>query len=362
MTGNGRPRADTQLKVGLVGTGGVASKYAALYGEYPRSRLVAVHDPFDAAIGTLAAGAGATVARSLEELLDADLDAVVISTPNRLHLGQTVAALSSGRHVLLQKPMTTTVEEADALVDAAGRSGRTLAMYMNSLDSPVHRDIRRMIVEGVLGEVGAVNCKLANGMGHRWRPDTANFWRASRQAVGGGSFAMLACHYINLAQWLIDDEIVRAAAMGKSLMCGHIEGDDIMTAVVEFGRGGLGTIESSWCVRGEQMSVHGSTGSIAYIDSTVATLKGDTAFEGEVIRYREPGSRMVVDGLSAPAMGDWRNPYNQHRRFVDAILDGTPVEVPAEVGLRDMRVIAACYRAAEAGAQVDLRHNEGRAA
>ena len=333
-----------KLRVGLLGTGGVASKYAALYGEYPRSSLVALHDPFDPAVGELAARFGGTVAASAEDLIASDVDAIVISTPNPLHLAQASAALKAGRHVLLQKPMTVTLAQAEELERVAEDTGKVLALYMNSLDNPVFRDLRRMVTEGVLGKVGSINCKLANGMGHVWRNRPANFWRGSRAAVGGGSFAMLACHYLNLAQWLLDKPIIRTAAIGTNLMCDHIEGDDLMSAIVEFAGGELGVIESAWCVKGEQMSLHGSAGSFAYIDNSVVTMKADNPFIGEAIRYETPGTRVVLDGLLAPAMGDWTNPYNQHRCFVDAMLDGTQVPMPAGKGVQDMRVLDAAYR------------------
>ncbi len=338
-----------RLKVGLLGVGGVAAKYAVLYGEYPRSDLRIVFDPSADAARAVAGRTGCAVAPDEAAVFAADVDAVVISTPNHLHHAQATAALGAGRHVLLQKPMTRDLAEAEDLVRTAEASGRTLAMYMNSLDNPVIRDIRAMITGGVLGRVGGVNCKLANGMGHVWRNRPADFWRGSRDKVGGGSFAMLATHYVNLAQWLLDRPVTAVSAVARNLMSDHIEGDDIMVALTEFGDGALGVIESAWCVKGEQMSVHGSTGSVAYIDNSVVTMKADAAFEGEAIRYDRPGTRMVFEGLTAPDMGDWRNPHNQHRAFVEAILDGTPVMVPVRRGLQDMRVLAAAYAASEAG-------------
>jgi len=341
--------ADTVLRVGLLGVGGVASKYASLYGEYPRSKLVAVYDTMAAPAEELRARFGCEVAPSAEALIAMDLDAVVISTPNNLHHAQTRAALAAGKHVLLQKPMTLDVREAKDLVAASREAKRTLAMYMNSLDHPLMRDIKRMIESGALGRIGGYEAKLANGMGHVWANTPANFWRGSKAATGGGCFTMLATHYLNLGQWLLGSDIVEAAADGGNLMCDHIEGEDLMTALVRFANGARGVIGASWCVKGEQMSVHGSDGFLSYVDNATLTIRGTKAFDGETIKYRDPGKRLVVSELLPPAMGDWKNPYNQHRRFVDAVLDGTPPDVPAEVGLRDMRALDAAYRSLLSG-------------
>lgn len=334
----------------MLGVGAVAAKYVSLYARYPRSRLVAVYDISAEAADAAAKEYGARVAPSEEGLLADDVDAVIISTPNFLHARQTVAALAAGKHVLLQKPMTVTSAEAAELVVAADRSGRQLGIYQNSLDNAVFRDVKAMIAAGTLGRIGGINAKLANGTSARWRPGgSANVWRQSKVAVGGGSFAMLAYHYINLCQWLLDEPIVNVTARGKNLMSEHIEGDDIMCAIAEFGSGALGVLESAWCAVGEQFSIHGSTGSLAYIDNLQVSMKAATPFQGEVIAYTEPGKRVFIDGRTAPAMDDWKNPHNQHRQFIDAVLDGTPVPVSPRQGLQDMLVLEAAYRSSASG-------------
>ncbi len=347
---SGRGGDARQLRVGLIGVGGVAAKYRHAYAHYPRSRLVMIFDVDAEAAASAAAELGCAAADSVDQLIASDLDAVVINTPNFLHFEQATAALRAGKHVLLQKPMTVNVAEALELQRLADDASGQLAMYMNSLDNPVMHDLRRMIEQGFFGRVGAVNAKLANGRGMSFKTSggTAT-WRGSKQAVGGGSFAMLAYHYINLCQWLLGQPIVSATAVGANLMCDHIEGDDIMASIVRFADGSMGVIESSWCVKGEQMSIHGSEGSAAFIDNSVLTLSSANTFEGEVVKYTTPGKRLVVEGLTAPDMGDVTNVHNQHRQFVDAILDGGQLPMPGRRGVQDMRVLGASYAAAESG-------------
>ncbi|WP_395819468.1 Gfo/Idh/MocA family protein [Devosia sp.] len=346
---NATIKAAGALRVGMLGVGGVAAKYRDVYARYPRSRLVSIFD-VDASVAQSVAGElGCAALGSAEAMIASDVDAIVINTPNFLHAAQAAAALRAGKHVLLQKPMTVNATEAAELVRVADESGKVLAMYMNSLDNVVMRDLRKMIEAGFFGRVGGINAKLANGRGQSFKTGTGATWRGSRQAVGGGSFAMLATHYINLCQWLLGQPIVSATAVGANLMSGHIEGDDIMASIVTFADGSIGVIESSWCVKGEQMSVHGSEGSAAYIDNSVLTLLSTQTFEGEVVKYPTPGKRVVIEGLAAPDMGAFENPYNQHRQFIDALLDGTPPPMQGWRGLQDMRVLEAAYAAAESG-------------
>jgi predicted dehydrogenase len=341
--------AGERLRVGMLGVGAVAAKYVKLFAEYPRSRLVAVYDVSPGAAQAAAGATGARILPSEAALLAEEIDAVVISTPNFLHAQQTIAALQAGKHVLLQKPMTLTAAEAARLAQAAAQSGRRLGIYMNSLDNRIFHDVKAMIRSGTLGRIGAINAKLANGTASRWKSGGTVVWRQSRSAVGGGSFAMLAYHYINLCQWLLDEPIINVMARGKNLMSPHIEGDDIMSSLVEFRDGAMGTLESAWCVTGEQFSIHGSEGSLAYIDNLQISMKAAQPFEGEAISYTTPGKRVMIDARPAPAMDDWHNPHNQHRRFIDAILDRAPIPVSPEQGVQDMRVLEAAYRSSVSG-------------
>jgi UDP-N-acetyl-2-amino-2-deoxyglucuronate dehydrogenase len=346
--------AGRRLRVGMIGVGGVAANYRAVYSSYDRATLAAVFD-IDAELASrVASELGAQAMASADELIAADIDAVVINTPNFLHFAQTAAALRAGKAVLLQKPMTVTAAEALELTQIAEQTGSRLGMYMNSLDNRLMRDFKRMVETGFFGRIGAINAKLANGRGMSFKTSDGATWRGSRQATGGGSFTMLATHYINLAQWLANEPFVSATAMADNLMSGHIEGDDIMASILQFRSGALGIIESSWCVRGEQMSIHGSEGNAAYIDNSVLTLVGNSTFEGDVVKYTTPGQRIVVEGVRPPAMGEWENPFNQHRQFVDAILDGTPLPVPALRGLQDMRSVEAAYQSAQTGQRVAI--------
>ena len=341
------------VRFGLIGAGGIAAKYRDVFHRHPRSRLVVAFDSKPEVAAEAVATCGGKVASSVDALLAEDIDAVVISSPNFLHAEQAEKTLRAGKHVLLQKPMTLTVEEARRITAVGHETSRCLAMYMQSIEHPLFHDLKDMAAAGVFGRVGGFNAKLANGRGQSW-VGTKNFWRGSKAATGGGSFAMLAYHYINLGQWLLDAPITSVVAKSANLMNPHIEGDDIMAAVVAFGSRGLGVIESAWAVQGEQMSLHGDKGSFAYVDQQVVSLVGCKAHSGRVIDYQTPGERMTVVDIRPPEMNDLDNPLNQCTRFIEAILSGAPPDMPAAAGVQDMLALEASYRAAETGRNVDL--------
>jgi predicted dehydrogenase len=286
------------------------------------------------------------VSTSFCDALANDIDAVVISTPNHLHCEQAVAALQAGKHVLLQKPMARTVAECDDILTAAASSGKTLGIYMNLLDHPLFRDLRRMIQVGYLGRIALVSARLAHRDGLSWQGGEAN-WRSSAGKTGGGSFMQLAVHYEHLIQWLLGDRVARVQAFSKNLACPQLEGDDLTLAHLELADGAYADLQTSWCAQEEHFSVMGTGGSIHYRDNRWLEFSGEGGpFEGQRLRLVGDGSREVVDPLLAPEWDDAANPFNQHASFFAALRAGSPPEVPGAEGREGVRVTQACYESA----------------
>lgn len=113
------------LNVAIVGAGGMGRRHAASFRETGEARLAAVIDPDREAAAALA-GEQARVFATLEEALgECDVDAVDVCAPTPFHAALAVQALKAGKHLLLEKPMARTLEECDAIIEAARGSGRT---------------------------------------------------------------------------------------------------------------------------------------------------------------------------------------------------------------------------------------------
>lgn len=340
--------ADT-LRVALAGCGGVVRRYRRVYSALPGVRIVATIDTnlYEAEQAAKELGA-ARISTKFTAALEDDVDAVVISTPNHLHSSQAIAALESGKHVLLQKPMARTVAECDAILAAQRRSGKILGLYMNLLDHPLFRDIRKMVQQGVLGDIALFSARLAHRGGLSWSGAGQN-WRASRTQTGGGSFIQLGVHYQHLMRWLLQQEIIGAHAINTNFACPHLEGDDLMLAQYQLSGGSLGEIQTSWCCQEEHVSLMGTRGSLHYRENRRVEFTGDGGpFDGELLHWEGDGSCEVLEDCLPPEWNDPVNPYNQHRRFVEALRQGDHPEVSGEDGREDMRVVEACYASAEA--------------
>jgi predicted dehydrogenase len=340
--------AGGEIRIALVGCGGVVAKYRRSYLGIAGSRVVAAVDANREQAEQAAAELGAErVSTDMAAALEQDVDAVVVSTPNHLHAEHACAALRAGKHVLLQKPMARTVEECDAILRTRDESGKRLGMYMNLLEHPLFHDLRSLMRGGFLGDVALFSARLAHRGGLSWAGIGKN-WRASRSATGGGSFIQLGVHYQHLMRWLLGQGVVRCQAMSTNFACHHLEGDDLALVQYELDGSALGEIQTSWCCQEEHVSVLGTKGSFHYRDNTAVEFSGTGGeFDGACLHLRGDGSTEKVARLIPPAWDDASNPQNQHRRFVEALQQGTPCDVSGEEGRVDVGLVEQVYAATE---------------
>jgi predicted dehydrogenase len=332
------------LRIALAGCGGVVRRYRKVYRELPGVRVTATVDVQIEEARQAAAELGAERwSADFADALRDDVDAVVISTPNHLHAEHAIAAFGAGKHVLLQKPMARTTAECDAILDARARAGRTLGVYMNLLDHPLFRDVRRMVAEGKLGRVALFSARLAHRGGLGWAGAESN-WRASRDKTGGGSFIQLGVHYQHLMRWLLGQSVTETQAMHTNFACPQLEGDDLMLAQYRLSNGSLGEIQTSWCCLEEHVSLLGTRGSFHYRDNRVVEYTADTGpFAGEFVSVKGDGSFERFEDKLPPEWDDAANVYNQHRRFCEALQSGEQPEVGGEEAREDVRIMEACY-------------------
>lgn len=336
-----------EINIAIVGCGGVVRNYRRAYAQLPGTKVIVTMDTDDTEARQAAIETGAL--RSSTDFADAladDVDVVVISTPNFLHREQAVAAFAAGKHVFLQKPMARTVEECDAIIAAAERSGRTLGVYMNLLDHPLFRDLRTMVQSGYLGTIGLVSARLAHRGGLGWQP-SEKLWRASRAKTGGGSYVQLGVHYQHLLRWMLNDRVTRVQAFMQNRACPHLEGDDLALVHMDLASGAYADVQTSWCVQEEHFSLLGTRGAIHYRDNRRVEFIGEGGpFAGHVLQLRGDGTTEEIAPLLPPAWDDAANPFNQHRRFFAALREGSTPEVSGLDGREDVRIMEACHQSA----------------
>lgn len=185
-------------RLGFLGTGWIGRHRLEAVEASGAARVAAVVDPVPAnAEAARATAPEAAVLGSLDELLDADLDGVVIATPSALHADQSVAALDRGLAVFCQKPLGRSAEETARVVDAARAADRLLGVDLSYRFVEGARVVRDLVRGGELGTVYAADLVFHNAYG----PDKP--WFYDPALSGGGCVIDLGIHLVDLALWTL---------------------------------------------------------------------------------------------------------------------------------------------------------------
>jgi predicted dehydrogenase len=188
------------IGVAVIGCGLVGQRRATSVSGHPDSRLVLAVDPVAerrTAVVERHGGRGSSDWR--DALRDPQVDVIVAATPNGLLAEVGVAALESGRHVLLEKPMGRSVAEARRLEAAAASSGRQLKVGFNHRYHPGLARARDLVEEGAVGRL----INLRARYGHGSRPGCETEWRADPEQAGGGELMDQGIHVVDLFHWFL---------------------------------------------------------------------------------------------------------------------------------------------------------------
>jgi predicted dehydrogenase len=173
---------------------------------------------------------------------DPDIDAGIVSTPNALHAPQTIALLEAGKHVMVEKPMATTLAEADAMI-AASRASEAFLMVAHCWR--FHDDVIAMRGRIAAGELGEIVKTRGYGVHAGWGPSG---WFTDPALAGGGALLDMGVHAIDTARFLLGDpEPVRVCAViGSRYAGGRYTVDDDGILLISWSNGTNSVVESGW--------------------------------------------------------------------------------------------------------------------
>jgi predicted dehydrogenase len=208
----------------------------------------------------------ATFAASYAELLEAELDGIVIATPNAEHPAQAQAALKSGHAVFCQKPLARTFDEARRIVSTAREHDRLLAIDFSYRNVAGVAEMKSLIGQGAIGEVYAVELVFHNAYG----PDKPWFYDVKQ--AGGGCVLDLGIHLVDLVLWALDYPVV-ANVDGSLYRRGTLlhpplaESEDYAAITMQLATGATARLACSWnlpagCDAVIEASFYGTRGSV----------------------------------------------------------------------------------------------------
>ena len=328
----------SQFNVGLVGCGVVADWHADRgYARLTdRVRLAAVCDTQLDRAEALASRYHARPFGNLDDMLaDPAIDGVDLCVPHHLHAPLALRALAAGKHVLVEKPLATTVEDGERMVAAAAERGLTLCVNEQYPFSLPFRRARELIQAGDIGKLVTIRTHRVGYLEAIWMRDG---WRQNATIAGGGMLLDQGCHYTSIARMLAGD--IEAVAAFTSNTRADWVGDDTATLILRFASGLIGEALYCW---GTQTS---NVGAECYVYGERGHLRINSGGPALVMYRRDlPGGQQVIIG--EPENNDifaW-----MIEDFVLSAQGERTPTMPGAQGLADLRVVMAAYRSAQSG-------------
>ena len=257
------------LRIAIVGAGAIAQRNATEAAQSGAATVAGVFDINTKVARDMASKLGTTVFSSYEEVLASrSVDAVLMSTPHHVHRSMTIDAAAAGKHVLVEKPLATTLEDAEAMIAACRRAGVGLTVNYSFRYLPMIRKARELVEAGALGEITGVQL-IAHQFKDRgyWmgaRSNSPDDWRASRQKCGGGFLIMTVCHNIDYLYYITGLKATRVYSEWATLASpGDVE--DIISVSSRWGDKAVGSLSASSIMRGSDQNeerIWGTNGTI----------------------------------------------------------------------------------------------------
>ena len=340
------PELKERVSVGIVGAGIMGSQHARIYSELPGARLVAVADINGETASEVAGRHGARAFTDYREMLELrEIDAIHVATPDHLHARPVLDSLEAGKHVLVEKPLASGVEDARLIVEASRRTGRhVMVNYTHRWAAPYART--RAIIES--GQIGSPLMVYARKDDALWAATEMMSWTARTSSA-----SYLSTHDIDLVLWFLDTDVESVYAMGvkKVLIERGIDTEDAIQALVRFRSGAIGTFESCWVLPD---SMPTTTDSFIEIVGEKGSIHVDRIHEGLKVaterKYEYPKLSLSLE-IDGRIRGGIRLCLEH---FVESLRRGTAPQPDAASGLRIVLVSAAIQRSIAEGRLVRI--------
>jgi len=346
------------LNFGLVGCGRIAKRHSELLGGgvIDGARLAAVCDIEAEKAKAIGDRFGVPWFTDMHRMMrDTAPDVVTILTESGLHARHAIELAPYGAHVVVEKPMALTLDDADAMIEACDAAGvKLFVVKQNRFNVPVVK-LREALEAGRFGKLVLGTVRV------RWcRPQAyydQDSWRGT-WALDGGILTNQASHHVDLLEWMMGD-VVKVSAMSATRLV-RMEAEDTAAVILTFANGALGIIEATGGARPKDLE-----GSLSILGEGGAVVIGGFAvnrLETWQFADAEPEDADVLTNYSVNppnVYGFGHQAYYEH--VVDVITNGGPQLVDGIQGRRSLELISAIYESIETGRAVHLRFTPSKA-
>ena len=340
------------LKFALVGCGRIAKRHSELLGlnQIENASLVAVCDIIEDKAKEIGEKFNVPYYTDMDEMMQKeDIDVVSVLTESGYHAKHVINLAKYGKHIVVEKPMALTIDDADKMIEACDRNGcRLFVVKQNRFNVPVVK-LREALEAGrfgklVLGTVRVRWCRTQEYYDQAW-------WRG-RWDMDGGVLTNQASHHVDLLEWMMGD--VESVFAKSTTALVDIEAEDTAIVTLKFKNGALGIIEATTAVRPKDLegsiSILGEKGTVE-IGGFAVNKMIHWNFTEELQEDKEVLEKYSVNPPNVYGFG--HQAYYEH--VVDSILNNKVQLVDGLEGRKSLELIMAIYESIETGKEVFLR-------
>ncbi len=323
------------LKVAVIGCGSIAThRHLPEYAANENVEITAVCDIVGERAEEAAAKYQAKAYTDYKTLLkEESIDAVSVCLPNYLHAPVSIDALNTGAHVLCEKPMATSIEEADKMIEVAERNGKKLMIGHNQRFVASHQKAKELIESGAIGKVYSFRTAFGHGGPEGWSADGKESWFFKKDEAFIGAMGDLGVHKADLARYLLQDEFVEVGAFVETSAKENTDVDDNATLILKSAKGTIGTLAASWAYTAKEDNstiIYGEKATLRLEDDPTYSLVAQYA-NGETVKYE----------LGAIQSNDEGGQTTTHviNHFIEAIQNNTVPLIDGIEGKKSLAII-----------------------
>ncbi len=335
-----------KVRVGRVGCGSICEhRHAPEYHENPNVEIVSFYDPTRERAEKMAGLYGGKPAVDFTDITrDPRIDAISDCSTNEMHHVISTDALEHGKHVLCEKPMATTVQDARSMVEAGRKAGRILMIGYNQRLAGGHRKAKEILKSGELGRVISFHTVFGHGGPEYWSVDRSRstwFFDARRSVFGAAGD--LGIHKIDLLRFLLEDEIVEVSSFAETLDKTREDGkpipvNDNIVCLLRTRTGTVGTLAASWTYYGAE-----DNSTALFCEKGILRIYADPSYQVVVTK---PGGEAAFYRVSQIQTNEAQVKSGVIDAFIDSIAGGAPPLTSGEDGLRSLQVVTAAMESA----------------
>lgn len=354
----------SKIRIGIIGSGGIARMHVNAYRQMENVEIVGVADIVPDRASQFIATHHLNQAHAYEDhlvLLEQELDGVSICTPNVSHYQTTIDALAAGKNVLLEKPMSVTLQESVEMVEMSKKSGKMLSIGFQPRYDPNMQFIRNYIQDGNLGKIYYVEV----GGGRRRGMPQGTFIR--KELAGAGALADIGCYSLDLALHTLGHPKPLTVSATVSNHFGtnpkyHPEAEsfnveDFGAALIRLEGGITLQFKTAWAMH---MDTLGATRFLGTDAGMKITPYGEGPWSGvwdggvgTITKYHDIGGRLTHTPI--PCVRSDLNLFDEKvKDFVNAVANGLPAPISGEQIILNQAIIDGIFRSSELGKEVDI--------